>query len=166
MITGITFILKKKSVMTFLNNQRTTNLVILVLVVLNLFLLMAFWLTRRPPMPPPSGGPPLSEHPVERLQRDLGLSEQQVAAFRELQEQHLEQMRALDREMQKQRKSLVENAGADPEAAHRRADEIAQLARRRGEMLIDHFEAVQKVFTPAQFERFRRIFLETTSGGK
>jgi len=114
-----------------------------------------------------SGATPSEAHlarrvaPIERqaLQADLGLTEEQVKAIREVHARHWQSMRETVRALREARRSLREMAlaEADEGSFTAKATEVRELAGQILEARVRTLREVARVLTPEQREKLREL---------
>jgi Spy/CpxP family protein refolding chaperone len=99
--------------------------------------------------------------PIERqaLQAELGLTEDQVKAIREIHARHRESMREAVRALREARRSLREMALAEADEATftAKAAEVRELAGQVLEARARTLQEVARVLTPEQREKLREL---------
>ena len=96
---------------------------------------------------------------LERLQAQLGLSDAQVSAIRQLYEGHREprhQVRTALHEAQKSLRELV-LSGADPAAIQAKTAEIQQLHGQFLQLRIQNLQGLSQILTPEQRQAFAQL---------
>jgi Spy/CpxP family protein refolding chaperone len=95
---------------------------------------------------------------LQRLQTELGLSEDQVQAIRQLHQGQRDVRRQLHVSLRGARQELREAvlSGADASAVQAKTHEVQQLAAQAVQYRVDALQAVSQILTPEQREKLRQ----------
>jgi protein CpxP len=142
--------------MNFSNLTKRHGLIAL-LVALNLVVLSVLFFNRRPHRRGPD---------TEGLfKRELQLSDEQAARFRDLRKTYFEQSRPLHESMREGRRNMIESLGAMPPdtlAFQRQSSENAAIQARLDALLARHFLELKAVCNPEQQQKFNEAFMRAT----
>jgi Spy/CpxP family protein refolding chaperone len=96
---------------------------------------------------------------LQRLQTELGLSEDQVQAIRQLHQGQRDVRRQLHGSLRGARQELREAvlSGADASAVQAKTHEVQQLAAQAVQYRVDALQAVSQILTPEQREKLRQL---------
>lgn len=151
-------------------NKTLSRILPLVLIVFNIVTLAALWfaVVRRP-----GGGPPPMNRgeggtrPVDFLRRELGFSEEQMAAFTAQRDKFITAIEPLHAEVRALNEELVaelEKTAPDEARIEALTARIGTLRGEEGKRLFLHFKDLMSVCRPDQQAKFRSIsrrFMET-----
>ena len=151
--------------MSFTNNK-TTNWLIGGLILMNLVLLTILFLNR-----PKEGMPFEDRHndKMEWLQKELDLTDEQAAKFKELRKEHFTATREQFRKIRTLKKEMIEALAQEtPDTVNARliSIEIGNQHTVMDEMLIDHFMKLQAECNPEQRQKLGRVFQRFTKHRK
>jgi Spy/CpxP family protein refolding chaperone len=96
---------------------------------------------------------------LQRLQTELGLSEDQVQAIRQLHVGQRDARRQLHVSLREARQELREAVltGADASAIQAKTHEVQQLAAQAVQYRVDTLQAMSQILTPEQREKLRQL---------
>ncbi len=96
---------------------------------------------------------------LERLQTELGLSQEQVQAIRQLHQGQRDVRRQLHVSLRQSRQELREAVltGVDASAVQAKTHEVQQLAAQAVQYRVDTLQAVSQILTPEQRDKLREL---------
>jgi len=138
--------------------------VISILIVLNLLSLTMVWLQKERTVtsyPKESDGSPSGS--VQLLQREIGLSDEQVNKFQQMRSDHMKKTKKINDELDDLKLRLVDKI-FDPQSDQKLADSIAVqigiLQSQVEKMRFEHFKALVQICNPEQREKLQPILRE------
>lgn len=133
---------------------------IALLVVMNISALATVWYQQHR-LPPPHEMPGPQPPDPRFLHRELGLSQQQVQQFAELQRSHFEQASRIQqaiRQLKEEQFQQLTAASSDAARADSIAGEIGHLQAQLERETFHHFLALKKLCTPDQQRKLNHLF--------
>lgn len=153
--------------MDLIKQNKISGWVIAIFVVLNLLSLTMIWMQKDRMValsPKETGGSPPSS--MQLMQREIGLSDEQVSKFQQIRSDHMEKTKRTNDELDYLKLSLVDelfNSQSDQKRIDSIAAKIAVLQSQLEIMRFEHFGALVQICNPEQKEKLHPILREVFS---
>ena len=149
-------------------NKNVLYWIIALLVVLNTFTMFMLWQdhwNRKADMHNRKPGMfrQTNENKPEFIQRELNLSDEQAAKFRDNKKKHIKNINQITERIHKNKKLLLDNAfsnNPDSLIIDSLINDIGNLQKKLEETNITHINNLKRICKPKQFEKLKNIFNE------